>query len=56
MSNRIEDTAISKRLIISTTKAVKMLNVSPGTIRTYNPHGKLRGYKTGRLVKVDVRR
>lgn len=55
MSNRIADTAISKRLLISTTKAAEMLNVSPGTIRTYIADGKLRGYKTGRLIKVDAR-
>lgn len=37
------------------TKASDRLNVSPGTIRTYITDGKLRGYKIGRLIKVDVK-
>lgn len=27
----------------------------PGTIRTYIADGKLRGYKVGKLIKVDVK-
>lgn len=55
MFNRIADSAISKPLLISTTKTAEMLNVSPGTIRTYIADGKLRGRKTGQLIKVADR-
>lgn len=55
MSNRNVDLPISSRRLISTTKAADRLNVSPGTIRTYIADGKLRGYKIGRLIKVDIR-
>jgi excisionase family DNA binding protein len=55
MSNRNVDLSISSRRLISTTKAADRLNVSPGTIRTYIADGKLRGYKIGRLIKVDAR-
>jgi excisionase family DNA binding protein len=55
MSNRNADVAISKRRLISTTKAADRLNVSPGTIRTHIADGKLRGYKIGGLIKVHVK-
>nr|WP_109401005.1 helix-turn-helix domain-containing protein [Mycolicibacter sinensis] len=43
-----------RRQLISTTKAAERLNVSPNTIRQFIADGKLKGYKVGRLVKVDA--
>lgn len=43
-----------KRHLISTTKAAAMLNVSPNTVRAFIADGRFRGYKVGRLVKVDA--
>lgn len=43
-----------KRQLISTTKAAERLNVSPNTIRKLIAQGRFRGYKVGRLVKIDV--
>ncbi len=31
-----------------------MLNVSPNTVRSLIANGRFKGYKVGRLVKVDV--
>jgi excisionase family DNA binding protein len=55
MSNRNADASISQHRLISTTKAADRLNISPGTIRSYIADGKLRGYRIGRLIKVDVK-
>jgi excisionase family DNA binding protein len=46
---------VPARRLISTTKAADRLNVSPGTIRQFIADGKLRGYKVGRLIKVDIK-
>ncbi|SDE22760.1 DNA binding domain-containing protein, excisionase family [Mycolicibacterium neoaurum] len=43
-----------KRQLISTTRAASMLNVSPNTVRSLIANGRFKGYKVGRLVKVDV--
>ncbi|WP_083443290.1 helix-turn-helix domain-containing protein [Mycolicibacterium aurum] len=43
-----------KRQLISTTKAAGLLNVSPNTVRSFIGAGRLKGYKVGRLVKVDA--
>ncbi|MGE0216563.1 helix-turn-helix domain-containing protein [Mycolicibacterium sp.] len=43
-----------KRQLISTTKAAALLNVSPNTIRSFIGAGRFKGYRVGRLVKVDV--
>ena len=43
-----------KRSLMSTTKAADLLNVSPGTVRQFIADGKLKGYKIGRLIKVDA--
>jgi excisionase family DNA binding protein len=45
----------SQRWLISTTKAADRLNVSPGTVRQFVADGKLRGYKVGRLLKIDLK-
>ncbi len=42
------------RQLISTTKAAKILNVSPNTIRKFIADGSLTGYTVGRLVKLDA--
>lgn len=55
MSKSISAAPVAARNLMSTTKAAHILNVSPGTIRTYIADGKLRGYKVGRLIKVDAR-
>lgn len=41
--------------LISTTKAAEYLDVTSGYIRLLIAEGKLKGYKVGRLVKVDVK-
>ncbi|KAA1428629.1 helix-turn-helix domain-containing protein [Mycolicibacter arupensis] len=43
-----------RRQLISTTKTAERLNVSPNTIRALIADGKFKGYKVGRLVKVDA--
>lgn len=43
-----------KRHLISTTKAAELLNVSPNTVRALIAQGRFKGYKVGRLVKVDA--
>ena len=43
-----------RRQLISTTKAAEWLDVAPGTVRQMIADGKLRGYKVGRLIKVDA--
>jgi excisionase family DNA binding protein len=45
---------MSKRQLISTTKAAERLNVSPNTIRALIADGRFNGYRVGRLVKVDA--
>lgn len=45
---------MTKRQLISTTKAAQLLNVSPNTVRTLIANGRFKGYKVGRLVKVDA--
>ncbi|WP_081396240.1 helix-turn-helix domain-containing protein [Mycobacterium colombiense] len=45
---------MSKRQLISTTKAAELLNISPNTVRAFIADGKFKGYKIGRLVKVDA--
>lgn len=45
---------MSKRQLISTTKAARILNISPNTVRSFIADGKFKGYKVGRLVKVDA--
>lgn len=45
---------MSKRQLISTTKAAERLNVSSNTIRAFIANGTFKGYKVGRLVKVDA--
>jgi excisionase family DNA binding protein len=42
------------RQLISTTKAALLLNVSPSTVRQFIADGKFKGYKVGRLVKVNA--
>lgn len=43
-----------KRQLISTTRAAVQLNVSPNTVRALIAQGRFKGYKVGRLVKVDA--
>ncbi len=46
---------MSRRQLISTTKAAERLNVSPpNTIRQFIADGKFKGYKLGRLIKLDA--
>jgi excisionase family DNA binding protein len=45
---------VSKRQLISTTKAAERLDVSPNTVRQFIADGRFKGYKVGRLVKVDA--
>ncbi|WP_083011185.1 helix-turn-helix domain-containing protein [Mycobacterium malmoense] len=45
---------MSKRLLISTTLAAERLDVSPNTVRQFIADGRFKGYKVGRLVKVDM--
>ncbi len=45
---------MAKRQLISTTKAAELLNVSPNTVRAFIGAGRFKGYKVGRLVKVDA--
>jgi excisionase family DNA binding protein len=45
---------MSKRRLISTTKAPDLLNVSANTIRALIADGRFNGYRVGRLVKVDA--
>jgi excisionase family DNA binding protein len=54
-ASRQSDAQISQRRLIAPTNAADRLNVSPGTIRTYIADGKLRVYKIGQLIKVDVK-
>lgn len=42
-----------RRQLISTTRAAALLNVSPNTVRSLIANGRFKGYKVGRLVKVD---
>lgn len=42
------------RELISTTKAAKLLNVSPNTVRTFIADGRFKAYKVGRLIKLDA--
>jgi hypothetical protein len=37
---------MSKRELISTTKAALLLNVSPNTLRTFIADGKFKGYRS----------
>lgn len=43
-----------KRQLISTTRAAALLNISPNTVRALIAQGRFKGYKVGRLVKVDA--
>ena len=45
---------MSKRQLISTTKAAALLNVSPNTVRTLIADGRFKAYKVGRLIKLDA--
>ena len=45
---------MTQRQLISTTLAAERLNVSPNTVRQFIADGKFKGYKVGRLVKVDA--
>lgn len=45
---------MAKRQLISTTVAAERLDVSPNTVRAFIAKGKFKGYKVGRLVKVDL--
>lgn len=45
---------MTHRQLISTTKAAERLNVCPNTIRQLIANGRFKGYKVGRLVKVDA--
>ena len=45
---------VSRRRLISTIKAAERLNVSPNTIRQFIADGKFKGYKVGRLIKLDA--
>ncbi len=55
MPKSISESALPERTLISTTKAAGYLNVTSGYIRLLIAEGKLRGYKIGRLIKVDVK-
>ena len=48
------NTKMPKRQLISTTRAAALLNVSPNTVRALIAAGRFKGYKVGRLVKVDA--
>jgi excisionase family DNA binding protein len=52
-TNAIKDSDMAKRQLISTTKAAERLNVSPNTVRAFIADGRFKGFKVGRLVKVD---
>lgn len=39
--------------LISTAQAASRLQVSPNTIRNFIADGKLKGYKVGRLIKLN---
>ncbi|QZA20188.1 helix-turn-helix domain-containing protein [Mycobacterium malmoense] len=39
---------------MSTTLAAERLDVSPNTVRQFIADGRFKGYKVGRLVKVDM--
>lgn len=43
-----------KRQLISTTRAAVLLNISPNTVRALIAQGRFKGYKVGRLVKIDA--
>jgi excisionase family DNA binding protein len=45
---------MAKRQLISTTKAAERLDVSSNTVRAFIADGRFKGYKVGRLVKVDA--
>ena len=45
---------MSKRQLVSTTEAAERLDVSPNTVRAFIADGKFKGYKVGRLVKIDA--
>lgn len=45
---------MSKRQLISTTKAAERLDVFPNTVRQFIADGRFKGYKVSRLVKVDA--
>lgn len=45
---------MSRRQLISTTKAAERLNVCPNTVRQFIADGKFKGYKVGRLIKLDA--
>lgn len=53
-SLKMKGHVMSEQELISTTKAAKRLNVTPNTIRSLIADGKFKGYKIGRLVKVDA--
>jgi excisionase family DNA binding protein len=55
MPKSTSEPALPERKLISTTKAAEYLNVTAGYIRLLIAEGKLRGYKVGRLIKVDAR-
>ena len=50
-----KDTGLPDRKLISTTMAADYLNVSDGYIRQLIADGTLRGYRLGRLYKVDAK-
>ena len=43
-----------KTQLVSTTVGAKVLDTTPGYVRQLVAEGKLRGYKVGRLIKVDL--
>lgn len=55
-TNMAKDNAVQlpNRKLISTTKAAQYLDVTTGYIRQLVAEGRLRGYRVGRLVKVDA--
>lgn len=52
--NNAMDSCRTKRQLISTTKAAELLNVSPNTARSLIVDGRFKGYKVGRLIKLDT--
>lgn len=55
MPKSISQPPLPQRRLISTTKAAEYLDVTSGFIRLMIAEGKLRGYRVGRLIKVDAK-
>ncbi|ORJ63829.1 helix-turn-helix domain-containing protein [Mycobacterium simiae] len=53
-SPRFKGFKVSKRRLISTTLAAEWLDVSPNTVRQFIADRRFKGYKVGRLLKVDA--